>query len=123
MYKHGFSVVGDHSPSGLWRLKTAEEMQAAAPTVSVETLKVNNAHYTRQLILHLELSHARAVARGDTEALELERAAWDASVHEVNVKGSAHGPLSLNAMKRRFGGFDGPTPPRPIARHAVRQGA
>ena len=58
----------------------------------------------------------------DRKVFQLFHEAWKASVREVNEKGSAEGPLSLQQIKVRFGEFNLPASPRPVPRHAVDQG-
>ena len=70
----------------------------------------------------MESRYAAARASGDREAVQLVHEGWKASLKEVNEKGSAEGPLSLEQIKARFGEFNIPTSPRPVPRHAVDQG-
>jgi hypothetical protein len=123
MYKFGFSIVGDASPTGLWRPKNDAKLRASARTCDPGDLRVDAWAYTKSVMNDMEKSYEDARSRNDRDAIGLVHAAWDASVKEVNSKKSAKGPLTRSALERMFKPFDHTKCPRPVPRRAVRQGA
>jgi hypothetical protein len=120
MFRYGFSIVGDAPDTGLWRLKTDREFEDSAPTMSVTDLERSSTSYTRQLIKQLETSYARAKISRCIEALDIADAAWEASLDEVRLKGSAAGPFTLTAVLRHLD-LAHTDVFRPVPRHAVWQ--
>ncbi len=94
--------MGDRKDTGLHRLRTREEYEACAPTISIAEFRRSSLDYTISLKAQLESEFRKAseAARsGDTTALDKLRAAWEASVKEVHLKGFAEGPLNWSEVK------------------------
>jgi hypothetical protein len=129
MYKYGFSLIGVAPDTGLWRLKSDEDLAASTPSVPAALLYSTSKKYTCSLVAQLESSFAKTkqAARGRSssamKAIELANAAWDASMKEVTAKGSAAGPFSYNELRAHLTrlGVAHDIEPRPVPRHAVQQ--
>lgn len=65
MYKFGFSIVGDASPTGLWRPKDDTKLRASARTCDPGDLRADAWAYTRSVMSDMEKSYADARTRND----------------------------------------------------------
>ena len=116
----GFDVIGRVPDTGVWRLRSAEEMRRVeANHVPPSELLATNAHWTRRCIVLCESAWGAAVEKGDVEYIEMMTAAFEASIAEVESKGTSRGPFTVDQVDAEFGGRGRW---RPARRHAVWQG-
>lgn len=100
LFNEGFSVVGTAKDTGLWRLKNADENVESRPQLSLDEFRQSRRIYAGKL--QHRMDRERTQARADAEVARKARAAYDASLKEVNVKLSAMGPFSLADIRRDF---------------------
>ena len=118
MFRDGFSVIGVIEPCGLWRIKSDTELEIGRPSLNLKDFRESSPAYFERLQARLIRSH---VASTSEENTKLQRLAWEASIKEVTVKGSATGPHTLTDLRSKFA-KSGPRAMRPMPRFAVIQG-
>ena len=103
----GHDIVGEVADTGLWRARSSEEMsRARREFVDPSELFVSNASWNMRLAAQSKsewLNAKRSAEAGDTSKMEALRAAWGASVKEVDQKGTAEGPLLVSTLNERYG--------------------
>ena len=116
----GFQVVGRAEDTGVWALRSDADMRRReAEYVPPRLLRATNKAWITTLQHKLKRAWRRASLEPWGPEMTRIRAAWDASMKEVQVKGTAYGPFTVDDMNRAFGWGNW----RPAERFAVWQGA